>query len=129
MPASHTHIFDWWEDSSGSVSLPPKGDTSSVGALFVIGCTPSQHSGNRGLFDRWHTLRSLWADSKSLPTGSTRAPKKVFFGVDTSCHAVCEDEDEGAMPHCPAFAEISECYGSFDLVLLPVRSVCVPLIF
>ena len=123
LPASHIHILDWWEDSSVSVALPPKDDTSPVGASFVVGCTPAQHVANRGLFDRWRTLWASWAVAEELPAGASGTPKKVFFGGDTGYRSVFAGEDEDAVPHCPAFAQIGERYGSFDLALLPIGSV------
>jgi N-acyl-phosphatidylethanolamine-hydrolysing phospholipase D len=42
---------------------------------------------------------------------------------DTGYRTVTEEDagkDESTLPHCPAFAEIGERYGPFDLALLPV---------
>ena len=123
IPDSHIHILDWWEDSSVSVSLPATSPSStSPQATFIMACTPAQHLGNRSLFDRWHTLWSSWAVTESLPASSPRAPKQLFFGGDTGYRAVSgvPGEDERALPHCPAFADIGAKFGRFDLALLPI---------
>ena len=139
IPSSHVHLLDWWEESSVSVALPasaaPPADEgrkeekgAAVKASFVLTCTPSQHTANRSAFDRWHTLWASWAVTESLPSllspeegaSPRREPKRVYFAGDTGYRTVLGGEDEDAVPRCPAFKEIGERLGPFDLALLPI---------
>ncbi|KAI0363991.1 N-acyl-phosphatidylethanolamine-hydrolyzing phospholipase D [Pilatotrama ljubarskyi] len=120
IPESHVHLRDWWDASAVSLVLPPATEGVGVGASFVVTCTPAQHTANRSAFDRWHTLWSSWAIAEELPAGSGRAPRKVYFAGDTGYRTVMEGEDEDAVPRCPAFKEIGERLGEFDLALLPI---------
>ncbi|KAI1790388.1 N-acyl-phosphatidylethanolamine-hydrolyzing phospholipase D [Ganoderma leucocontextum] len=131
IPASHVHLLDWWEESAVSVSLPPapRGDSKSeerpsgnLKASFVLTCTPAQHTANRGTFDRWQTLWSSWAIKEEIAShpGSPRAPKQVYFAGDTGYRTVLPGEDEDEVERCPAFAEVGERFGGFDLALLPI---------
>ena len=131
IPPSHIHILDWWEDAAITVPLSPAeqgATTAPVKGPFVLTCTPSQHTSNRGAFDRAHTLWASWAVSEELPAEASesepkRAPRKVYFGGDTGYRTVFESEDEDAVPRCPAFREIGERFGEFDLALLPIGCV------
>ncbi|KAI0629649.1 beta-lactamase superfamily domain-containing protein [Trametes polyzona] len=133
IPDSHIHILDWWDASTVTVLLPAspsvkEDGTGSVQATFTVTCTPSQHTSSRTAFDRWHTLWSSWAITEVLPeptsnsksSESTRAARRVYFAGDTGYRTVWEGEDEASVPRCPAFAEIGERLGPFDLALLPI---------
>ncbi|KAI9885928.1 MAG: hypothetical protein M1823_002254 [Watsoniomyces obsoletus] len=96
--------------------------------LARIGCLPCQHTSARGPFDKGHTLWASW----SVESGG----KKVWFGgtpklmeriSDTGYRAVPElpkevdDYGEGHdYPHCPAFKQIGDLRGPFDLGLIPI---------
>jgi len=67
-------------------------------AAFRATCGPAQHFSARGLRDRNETLWCSWV----IEADGAR----VFFGGDTALH--------------PAFAEIGERLGPFDLVMLPI---------
>lgn len=45
---------------------------------------------------------------------------KVFFGGDTGYRAVMDGQDEDTVPVCPAFKEIGEKFGGFDLAMIPI---------
>ncbi|KAI0753389.1 Metallo-hydrolase/oxidoreductase [Daedaleopsis nitida] len=138
IPLSHIHVLDWWEESAVSVALPsPPASPSqggngpsegAVNASFVLTCTPAQHTSGRSAFDRWRTLWASWAVEEDfsdppLPTsapGPVRAPRKVFFAGDTGYRTVLGGENEDAVPCCPAFKEVGEKFGGFDLALLPI---------
>ncbi|KAI8978161.1 N-acyl-phosphatidylethanolamine-hydrolyzing phospholipase D [Trametes punicea] len=146
IPDSHIHILDWWDACTVSLTLPRTHASSDddrspaagadangdgVQARFVVTCTPSQHTANRSIFDRWRTLWSSWAVEEVLQPSSTstagdtvaeggRAPRKVYFAGDTGYRTVDNGEDEDTVPRCPAFAEIGEVLGPFDLALLPI---------
>ncbi|KAI0348811.1 Metallo-hydrolase/oxidoreductase, partial [Trametes cingulata] len=133
IPASHIHLRDWWDASAVSLCLPStspattgvqegEGERKGVEASFTVTCTPAQHTANRTAFDRWHTLWSSWVVSEDPPSSPTvrRAARKVYFAGDTGYRTVLEGEDEETAPRCPAFKEIGERFGGFDLALLPI---------
>lgn len=136
--------MDWWETRDFTLSsqkeqatIEHKETDSTVSASThediqaLIGCLPCQHTAARTLFDKAHTLWSSW----SVESGG----KKVYFGGDTGYRAVPElpegefDYDEKYdFPHCPAFKEIGELRGPFNLGLIPIgaydpRSIMSPM--
>lgn len=80
------------------------------------------------MFDRWHSLWSSWA-VEEVPSDQARtsSPKKVYFAGDTGYRTVRDGENEEDQPVCPAFAEIGERIGPFDLALIPIGSVKITL--
>jgi N-acyl-phosphatidylethanolamine-hydrolysing phospholipase D len=121
IPESRFHCLDWWDDREVSVELPV--DTSSGSPApkvsFRVTCTPCQHQSARGLFDRMKTLWSSWAVEELSSTGQASG-FKVWFGGDTGYRYVGVGEDENEVPFCPAFKEIGQKFGSFDLALIPI---------
>jgi L-ascorbate metabolism protein UlaG (beta-lactamase superfamily) len=66
----------------------------------------------------------LWCSWVIEELGST-PNKKLYFAGDTGYRSVTEDDittgiDPTQLPRCPAFAEIGQRYGPFDLALLPI---------
>lgn len=130
--------LDWWEEqeiklSSSQPSTEPSKHTSdssnaSVSAsstnqpdiTATIGCLPCQHTSARTPFDKGHTLWSSW----SVTSGN----KKVWFGGDTGYRSVPElpasefdyADKHAHLPVCPAFKQIGELRGPFDLGLIPI---------
>lgn len=123
--------MDWWDDvdlklspttgekriSSTSVdSNPPP--TSDITAR--ISCLPCRHTSARTAFDKGVTLWCSWAVSSG--------GKSVYFGGDTGYRAVPllpkEVDDYGDdfknLPICPAFKQIGDLRGPFDLGLIPI---------
>ncbi|KAL2063027.1 hypothetical protein VTL71DRAFT_6099 [Oculimacula yallundae] len=134
--------MDWWDDvditlsaskmgeklisttsaSSGSPSpstdtTPPK-DENSITAR--ISCLPCQHTSARTAFDKGATLWCSWA----VASGG----KSVWFGGDTGYRHVPEvpkgvddyGDEYKDLPHCPAFKQIGDLRGPFDLGLIPI---------
>lgn len=125
--------LDWWEERDMMLSPAKSGRASSVTSteetpadagtstiLGRIGCLPCQHTSARTPFDYAKTLWASW----SVESGG----KKVWFGGDTGYRAVPElpkgEDDYGPaqkhLPHCPAFADIGQHRGPFDLGLIPI---------
>lgn len=123
--------LDWWEESDVQISgqdAKPRisADTSSAvtekpekQVIARIGCLPSQHTSARTGFDKGHTLWASW----SVESGG----KRIWFGGDTGYRSVPElpkeIDDYGPehnYPHCPAFKQIGELRGPFDLGLIPI---------
>ncbi|KAK3679390.1 hypothetical protein LTR78_000951 [Recurvomyces mirabilis] len=120
---TNVHELDWWEEKE--ITLSPadrgEGDQSDAGDVSaVIGCLPCQHTSARTAFDKAHTLWASW----SVTSGG----KKVWFGGDTGYRTVPElpkeefdyGEKHADLPHCPAFKEIGDLRGPFDLGLIPI---------
>ena len=122
--------LDWWEtrdmtlspSGSGPVvsdSKDSSGQNAHSSILGTIGCLPCQHTSARTGWDKSQTLWSSW----SIESGG----KRVWFGGDTGYRAVpklpkgVDDYDASHQyPHCPAFAEIGQHRGPFDLGLIPI---------
>ncbi|PWY92055.1 Metallo-hydrolase/oxidoreductase [Aspergillus heteromorphus CBS 117.55] len=122
--------LDWWDERdlvlSPSQGSGPEVEGAGEGAgsgpsdiTARIGCLPSQHTSNRGIFDRSKTLWASWY----IESGG----KKLYFGGDSGYRTVPElpaDTDDWApeynFPTCPAFKEIGKYRGPFDLGLIPI---------
>ncbi|KAH0545175.1 hypothetical protein FGG08_000787 [Glutinoglossum americanum] len=108
--------LDWWEECDMRLSsVVSESDT----IIARIGCLPCQHTSSRRLIDKNATLWASW----SVESGG----KKVWFGGDTGYRAVPELPDdvddygeEHNYPHCPAFKQIGDLRGPFDLGLIPI---------
>jgi len=105
--------LDWWD----GVQI----DIKDIGSMELI-CTPAQHTSARGPNDKDKSLWCSWIIREAKTEG--RSPKSLFFAGDTGYRHVNSakptDEEEDSMPHCPAFKEIGDTYGPFDLALLPI---------
>lgn len=128
--------LDWWNDvdltlfptslttgekristtsSTAATSLPTDSDITAR-----ISCLPCQHTSARTAFDKGATLWCSWA--------VTSGGKSVWFGGDTGYRAVPElpkdvddyGEEFKDLPHCPAFKQIGDLRGPFDLGLIPI---------
>jgi N-acyl-phosphatidylethanolamine-hydrolysing phospholipase D len=103
--------MDWWETER----------TKSAAAEIEmnISCLPCQHSSGRTPFDKDKTLWASW--------GVKSGGSSVWFGGDTGYRSVPDlspDEDDydedHVYPICPAFKQIGEHAGPFDLGLIPI---------
>lgn len=115
-------------DITLSKSTEEKPDTSSPTAdpsddddiTARISCLPCQHTSARTPFDKAATLWASW----SVASGG----KSVYFAGDTGYRAVPRlpkgVDDWGSelahLPVCPAFKQIGEFRGPFDLGLIPI---------
>ncbi|KAJ7646569.1 Metallo-hydrolase/oxidoreductase [Roridomyces roridus] len=101
IPAARIHELDWWD----KVTFPPSTHRKSS---CTFTCTPAQHNSGRGVLDQ---NRALWCGWAVRPT--TDGPS-VYFAGDTGYQIA-----GGA---CPAFKEIGEKLGPFDLAMIPIWS-------
>ena len=85
--------LDWWQNAI--VPLPGGGE-------LAITATPAQHWCRRGPGD----ARRLWSSFALRADAATGASRSVFFAGDSG--------------YCPAFREIGERAGPFDLSLVPI---------
>ncbi|KAF2705323.1 Metallo-hydrolase/oxidoreductase [Pleomassaria siparia CBS 279.74] len=105
--------LDWWDGV--------KMEKDGLGSVELV-CTPAQHQSGRapfGVSAFWRTLWCSWIVKEPTDTG-----KRLFFAGDTGyCHVTNNSEPshhDAPHPPCPAFSEIGELYGPFDLALLPI---------
>ncbi|KIJ50274.1 hypothetical protein M422DRAFT_159795, partial [Sphaerobolus stellatus SS14] len=117
IPSSNYHCFDWQHNHDVTVQLPTAPSTfesestisttpPTVSTTFRLHCTPTQHWGNRHLFDRWTALWGSWA---------------LWFGSNTGFRSMHNGEDEEELPVCPVFKEIGMKFGVFNLGLIPMQ--------
>ncbi|KIM97398.1 hypothetical protein OIDMADRAFT_20550 [Oidiodendron maius Zn] len=121
--------MDWWSDIDFTLSkaYPEKrastSSTSSSPSSNInarISCLPCQHMSARTVWDTAETLWCSWA----VESGG----KKVWFGGDTGYRAVprlpkgVDDygEEYKDLPYCPAFKQIGDLRGPFDLGMIPI---------
>jgi N-acyl-phosphatidylethanolamine-hydrolysing phospholipase D len=122
--------LDWWQQVDltfkaavdGDVREKTKDATSASHYDIIhaqIGCTPAQHMTNRSFYDQMATLWASWT--------ITSGGKSIWFAGDTGYRtipkaAVGEEWTEkwAHLPRCPAFKEIGNLRGPFDLGLIPV---------
>ncbi|KAI9791300.1 MAG: hypothetical protein M1816_004081 [Peltula sp. TS41687] len=137
--------LDWWEErdihlSSASSSrvdddkakkiVVPNGGTadqsetttnrssgsSSSDISARIGCLPCQHTSARGPFDRGKTLWASW----SVESGGKKVWDTGYRAVPDLPKEVDDYGPEHDYPHCPAFKQIGDLRGPFDLGLIPI---------
>ena len=89
--------LDWWESCELAVD--------GIGSITLT-CTPAQHTSGRTPFDAGQTLWSSWVVEDDA--------KKFYFAGDTAYQAV------GTPAPCPAFKDIGELLGPFDMSFLPI---------
>ncbi|KAJ5561742.1 hypothetical protein N7461_000503 [Penicillium sp. DV-2018c] len=120
--------MDWWDESDIAMSpnekettqVEPIGEASTAAEIKArISCLPSQHVTARTPFDQFKTLWASW----SIESGGS----KVYFAGDSGYRAVDEvpeGEDDWDpkynFPICPAFKQVGEFRGPFDLGLIPI---------
>jgi L-ascorbate metabolism protein UlaG (beta-lactamase superfamily) len=101
--------LDWWDGIT--LSRP------DVGSVEVI-CTPAQHRSGRA---PWNFDATLWCSYAIKEPGDKG--KRLFFAGDTGYCQVTNDTQfshhYAPHPPCPAFKEIGDLYGPFDLALVP----------
>ncbi|KAF9483094.1 Metallo-hydrolase/oxidoreductase [Pholiota conissans] len=101
MEDSKIQEMDWWERSSFPIA----------DAVVEFICTPAQHNSGRGVFDQCKSLWSSWV-VRQLSTSGSPPVASMYFAGDTGYLT--------ASGPCPAFKEIGERYGPFDLAMIPI---------
>ncbi|KAF2850698.1 Metallo-hydrolase/oxidoreductase [Plenodomus tracheiphilus IPT5] len=109
--------MDWWDGVSVG-----GGGGGDCGVEIV--CTPAQHRSGRTVWGFDATLWCSWV-VRSTPSSSLQDNgKSLFFAGDTGYCAVDSDTQfshhHAPHPPCPAFRQIGDLYGPFDLALLPI---------
>lgn len=127
--------LDWWESRevklesvkssdkssrTGSVSVTRSNSDTKGSISATFSALPCQHVSARGPFDKCKTLWASW--------GVESGGAKVYFAGDTGYRTVPDTpkdvDDYGAefahLPVCPAFKQIGQHRGPFDLGLIPI---------
>ncbi|KAJ6507382.1 Metallo-hydrolase/oxidoreductase [Mycena vitilis] len=102
IPTNRIHDLDWWDTLAF-----PAGDFR-----YTFTCTPAQHNSGRGVLDQNYTLWCGWV-VQQIPKDKPAAVS-VYFAGDTGYQT--------ATGACPAFKEIGEKLGPFDLAMVPIWS-------
>ncbi|KAG4085816.1 Metallo-hydrolase/oxidoreductase [Neocallimastix lanati (nom. inval.)] len=127
IPSKQIIEADWWDDLEFA-HLPENtnlNDKELVVNAFeeakqkiTISCVPCQHNSGRSIFDQNKTLWCGWvlkSHEHSLyyagDTGYRSTPNKV------------PEENIEKYPYCPAFKQIGNIHGPFDLACIPVGPV------
>lgn len=114
--------LDWWQERDITITLSAaEAEKEGIEQIEArISCVPCQHRSARGAFDQCHTLWASWCISSG--------GKNVYFGGDTGYRSVPQvpdgESDYGekyaSLPYCPAFKQIGEACGPFELGLIPI---------
>jgi L-ascorbate metabolism protein UlaG (beta-lactamase superfamily) len=139
--------LDWWDERDIAMSpkegkdpqVEPVGEASATADIKArISCLPCQHVTARSPFDKYKTLWASWAiesgGSKVYFAGYDKLPKSTseccfanLHSSDSGYRAVDElpeGEDDWDpkynFPICPAFEQVGEFCGPFDLGLIPI---------
>ncbi|TFK82222.1 Metallo-hydrolase/oxidoreductase [Polyporus arcularius HHB13444] len=103
VPPERIHEMDWWD----SVELPRPDSNDGIKTRFI--CCPAQHGSGRGMHDQGATLWASWI----VQEGGANTPELTPMS----------SSDTGYMTEtgpCPAFKEIGDKYGPFDLAMVPI---------
>ncbi|KAF8196562.1 Metallo-hydrolase/oxidoreductase [Pholiota molesta] len=93
--------MDWWD----RISFP------IADAVVEFVCTPAQHNSGKGILDQSKSLWASWV-VRQLPSVGSPPTTSIYFAGDTGYST--------ASGPCPAFKEIGEKYGPFDLAMIPI---------
>lgn len=115
--------LDWWQDHDLNLTdLGYKSDTDPASKTSIrITCVPAQHNSGRTALDSASTLWCGWVAERLLTTkdesGSSDVVRKgaIFHAGDTGYRRSVRSDVV-----CPAFKEIGEKFGPFDLSFIPI---------
>ncbi|KAF7324145.1 Metallo-hydrolase/oxidoreductase [Mycena kentingensis (nom. inval.)] len=108
IPKTRIYELDWWDTLAFSAP-----DLEGRKCTYRFTCTPAQHNSGRGLLDQNWTLWCGWA-LHQIPETDASLTVSVYFAGDTGYQT--------ADGPCPAFKEIGDKLGPFNLALVPIWS-------
>ena len=127
IPSRQIHEADWWDDFEVS-RLPDNTDIKDKDLLekvvadtkqkIVLSCVPCQHNSGRSIFDQNKTLWCGWVAKDQKYS--------IYHAGDTGYRSTPNkfpEEDLEKFPCCPAFKQIGNIHGPFDLACIPVGPV------
>jgi len=115
--------MDCWEGWEGSLGAPSEEGNGGVSS-FKVSCVPAQHTSGRSGLDKDTTLWCGWVIERfveeSKHEAGDEAPKTtrkgaVYHAGDTGYRRITKSKTV-----CPAFEQIGEKFGGFDLSFLPI---------
>ncbi|KIX06335.1 uncharacterized protein Z518_04311 [Rhinocladiella mackenziei CBS 650.93] len=123
LPDKQIYELDWWNDRElRSLDFDQRAsDTSEMESIMKITCVPAQHNSGRGIIDQGSTLWCGWVAERFLCSRDESAESKVtrrgaiYHAGDTGYRRITKSEVV-----CPAFNEIGERFGPFDLSFVPI---------
>lgn len=133
IPKEQIIELDWWESRSYNpedFGLSSSEDSKDQETSIRFTCVPAQHNSARGALDQGQTLWCGWVVEQLLTTTSKSSSDKSS-NLTTTTHsrrhgAIYHAGDTGyrRIAHspitCPAFLQIGQKHGPFDLSFLPI---------
>lgn len=114
-------ISERWDERDLTVTQKSETGSEDTTSHLRLTCSPAQHFTGRGIFDRFHTLWSSWSIAQLSSSGATTSTSRIWFGGDTGYKSVPRGATtEEGLPTCPAYKEIGEKLGPFDLSMIPI---------
>jgi L-ascorbate metabolism protein UlaG (beta-lactamase superfamily) len=116
------HEMDWWQNREYCVE--DFGHTSqgaSHDTMIRFTCVPAQHNSGRGALDQGTTLWCGWVIEQLLvskdeaETSKTKRKGAIYHAGDTGYRRTAKSSAV-----CPAFKEIGQKFGPFDLSFIPI---------
>ncbi|KAK4937062.1 hypothetical protein LTR10_022185 [Elasticomyces elasticus] len=123
IPDKLVYELDWWQNREYSLAdfHHQAVEVSDSQTLFRFTCVPAQHNSGRGPMDQGVTLWCGWVierllRSKDESTESIFTRKgSIYHAGDTGYRRMT-----GSDAVCPAFKEIGNRFGPFDLSFVPI---------
>lgn len=125
VPDDLIYELDWWQDRElspsdfGQRATPTPSSTDQT--LIKVSCVPAQHNSGRSGLDQGRTLWCAWVVERFLrpqhhPEASKTTRKgAIFHAGDTGYRKTARSEEI-----CPAFTEIGDRFGPFDMSFVPI---------
>jgi len=115
--------MDWWDewDGFGSAISSTVKEGSEDATRIKVTCVPAQHNSGRYGVDQGTTLWCGWVieqfkDRKEIANGEDDVRiSSLYHAGDTGYRRIAKSTDT-----CPAFMEIGEKFGGFDLSFIPI---------
>ncbi len=123
IPDKQIYELDWWQNREYSPLDFGLQVTSTVEEETILrfSCVPAQHNSGRIVIDQGSTLWCGWVVERLLRSKDESAESKVtrqgavYHAGDTGYRRITRSETV-----CPAFKEIGERFGPFDMSFVPI---------
>jgi len=121
--SQNVYELDWWDKRELSPLDFGRVIEQATGQEIIlrITCVPAQHNSGRGALDKDTTLWCGWVIEQFLcskneaSVSETRRFGSIYHAGDTGYRRVATSDVV-----CPAFKEIGDRFGSFDLAFIPI---------
>ncbi|KAK5552459.1 Protein-lysine N-methyltransferase efm4 [Exophiala xenobiotica] len=123
IPDKQIYELDWWQNREYSpldfgLQVTSASDEETI---LRFSCVPAQHNSGRIVIDQGSTLWCGWVVERLLRSKDDSAESKatrqgaVYHAGDTGYRRITRSETV-----CPAFKEIGERFGPFDISFVPI---------